>query len=279
MRVVLSIITRQTSDRDENAQEGIMTEDIVNIAVVDDDEISRKVIQNNLMYETGYKTVLFSSGEKFVEYSMKNKVDLVLLDIEMPNLNGMQVYDLIKKIERTKEIPVIFLTGKDDKETVLKCIGKGADGYLVKPVEREKLVAKIKDAINKINAYRTHKVVLMVDDDVEFLKLAKMKLSKYYKVLSVNSGKTAIEYLSDHKVDIILLDYMMPLYDGKNILNILRHRESTKNIPVILITSLRQEEIFKECCNNMPDKVLCKPVNIDELLENIRRFTTSTSGR
>ena len=74
-----------------------MTEDIVNIAVVDDDEISRKVIQNNLMYETGYKTVLFSSGEKFVEYSMKNKVDLVLLDIEMPNLNGLQVYDLIKK--------------------------------------------------------------------------------------------------------------------------------------------------------------------------------------
>ena len=250
-----------------------MAEDIVNIAVVDDDEISRKVIQNNLMYETGYKTVLFSSGEKFVEYSMKNKVDLVLLDIEMPNLDGMQVYDLIKKIESTKEIPVIFLTGKDDKETVLKCIGKGADGYLVKPVLRETLVAKIKESINKINAYRTNKVVLMIDDDVEFLKLAKIKLSRYYKVLTVNSGKTAIEYLSKHHVDVILLDYMMPLYDGKNIMNILRHREVTKKIPIILISSLAQDEIISACCNNMPDKILRKPVKIDELLEYIRKFT------
>ena len=250
-----------------------MVRGIINIAIVDDDEESRQIIERNLLRENGYKTILFSSGEEFLEYAKKNKIDLVLLDIEMPGLNGIQVYDRMKDSGSLSEIPVVFLTGKEDKDTVLRCIGKGADGYLVKPVFRYKLVAKIEDVLGKINAYKANKTILMVDDDPEFLKVAKIKLSKYYKVLTVNSGKTALEYLSTHKVDLVLLDYFMPLYDGKNILNILRHRDATKKLPVIVVSALSEEEIMNACLKNPPDGVVSKPVDMDELLKMIQRFT------
>lgn len=250
-----------------------MVREITNIAIVDDDEESRQIIERNLLRDNNYKTILFSSGEEFLEYAKKDKVDIVLLDIEMPGLNGIQVYDRMKESGALNNIPVIFLTGKEDKDTVLKCIGKGADGYLVKPVFRYKLVEKIEEVLTKINSYKANKTVLMVDDDAEFLKVAKIKLSKYFKVLTVNSGKTALEYLSNHKVDVILLDYFMPLYDGKNILNILRHRETTKNVPVIVVSALSVDEVMNACLKNPPDGVVSKPVNMDELLNMIQRFT------
>ncbi len=252
-----------------------MVRGMINIAIVDDDEEASKEIENNLLRENGYKTILFSSGEEFIEYARKNKVDLVLLDVVMPNLDGMQVFDIMKKDKNLNKIPVIFLSGNDDKDTVLKCIGKGAEGYLVKPVFRYKLVTRIEEALRKVNAYKTVKTVLMIDDDPEFLKFVKLKLSKHYKVLTVNSGKTAIEYLTTHRVDIILLDYMMPLYDGKSILDILHGRENTKKTPVIVMSALPEEDIVKACKGNQPDKILHKPVNVDDLLQNIQSFVDS----
>ena len=113
----------------------------------------------------------------------------------------------------------------EHRNTVLKCIGRGADAYLVKPVLRKTLVAKIEEILKKYDAYKSNKTILMVDDDVEFLKISKAKLSKYYKVLTVNSSKTAMEYLTDHQVDLIVLVYFMPLYDGRSVLTILKKRE------------------------------------------------------
>ncbi len=246
-----------------------MSKKIKNIAVVDDDEVSRVILYKYLILEKQYTTNLYASGEEFLESTTKKIPDLVLLDIEMPGANGIEVFDRMRKIKELENVPVIFLTGKEDRSTVLKCIGRGADGYMVKPVSKTDLKTKMDEVLKRYDDFKANKTVLMVDDDVEFLKISKIKLSKYFKVLTVDSGKTALDYLTSHRVDIIILDYFMPLYDGKNILNILKHRESTKNIPVVMVTALSQEEVITACGDNQPDAIVTKPVDLEELLGKI----------
>ena len=245
--------------------------DYKNIAVVDDDIDTRQIIEKYLVTENGINTFLYSSGPELFEALKYKKIDLILLDIEMPVMTGIQVFDKLKS-SGYSNIPVIFLTGKEDRNTVLKCIGKGADGYMVKPVFKFPLLSKIKEVFNKYDEYKSDSTILMIDDDVEFLQIANAKLSKYHKVLTVNSGKTALDYLTSHKVDLIILDYFMPLYDGNNILKILKQRETTKKIPIIMVTALEYDEVMSVCGKNPPDNVLTKPVNMEELLLNIQEM-------
>lgn len=244
---------------------------IKNIAIVDDDMDARLILERYLLDEAGYNVMTFSSGEELLKGLSQKKIDLILLDIEMPGLNGIDTYDSIKSSEN-KDIPVVFLTGKEDRPTVLRCIGKGADGYLIKPVSKEMLIEKINEVMEKYDKYKSNFTILMIDDDVDFLKIAKIKLSKYHKVLTVNSGKTALDYLISHKVDLIILDFFMPLYDGGSIMNILKSRESTRNIPVILVTALPYDEAVAACSKNVPEEIMSKPVDMEQLLRNIQRL-------
>ena len=245
---------------------------IKNIAIVDDDEGTRRILAKYLADEPEFKTTLFSSGNELLEYMEENVPDAILLDIEMPGISGIHTFDKLRDNGSWADVPVIFLTGKEDKSTVLKCIGKGADAYIVKPVSKDNLINKIKEVLERLREFKRDKVILMVDDDAEFLKIAKIKLSRYFKVLTVNSGKTALDYLSSHKVDLIILDYFMPLYDGNSILNILKHRKNTADIPVIMVSSLKREEIMIACGNNPPDGAVTKPVNMEDLLTIIRKM-------
>lgn len=240
-----------------------------NIAVVDDDDGARFIMEKYLESEERYDVKFFASGEEFMKYLTLKTPDLVLLDISMPGMDGIEVFECMKENKAWNEIPVIFLTGMEDQTTVLKCIGKGADAYLVKPVLRKRLVTKIEEIFDKYKEYKSDKTILMIDDDVEFLKIAKIKLSKYYRILTVNSAKTAFDYLTNHTVDLVISDYFMPLYDGKSVLNILKKREGTKNIPIIIVSALPKDEVTMACAKLLPDGILSKPVVIDDILAMI----------
>ena len=94
-------------------------------------------------------------------------------------------------------------------------------------------------------------------------------MSKFYKVLTVNSSKTAIEYLASHQVDLIILDYCMPLYDGKSVLTILRKRENTKNTPVIIASAVPRDEVEEAFQALKVDGIVTKPVDLNYLLSLI----------
>lgn len=113
------------------------------------------------------------------------------------------------------------------------------------------------------------KHILIIDDDVNMLKLLRMFLSDDYQVTIVDSGKQALEFIVRHTPDLILLDYMMPLFDGPHILEIIRKREETKAVPVLFLTSVTEKDKILECLAHNPQGYLIKPISREELLQRV----------
>lgn len=113
------------------------------------------------------------------------------------------------------------------------------------------------------------KHILIVDDDINMLKLLRLFLADDYQVTIVDSGKKALEFILNHTPDLLLLDYMMPLFDGPHLLEIIRKREQTKNIPALFLTSVTEKDKIIQCLAYNPQGYLIKPISREDLLQRV----------
>ncbi len=113
------------------------------------------------------------------------------------------------------------------------------------------------------------KNILVVDDDKEMLKTLRLFLMDEYQVTIVDNGRQAIEYIVKHTPDLILLDYMMPLFDGPHVLEIIRKREASRRVPVIFLTAVSERDQILKCLQLKPQGYIIKPVAQDELLARV----------
>ena len=111
------------------------------ILVVDDDPQYLTLVREWLK-ET-YKVTMANSGMQAIRWLAKNKVDLILLDHEMPVTSGPQVLEMLRSDSDTSSIPVIFLTGKGDKESVMKVVALKPEGYFLKGIQKDELLEKL----------------------------------------------------------------------------------------------------------------------------------------
>jgi len=239
------------------------------VLIVDDDPEVLEVMKNYLIEDCRVATVM--GGRQAIEYVQRNHVDVILLDVEMPIMDGFRTLELLRNMSECINVPIILVTGRNDRYTVLNSLCKGVDGYLVKPVNKETVLSKINEVIRHKNIERNKKTVLAIDDDMAYLKLIRRYLSDTYNVVMINSAKLAMEYLFKNIPDIILLDYQMPLYSGSTVMNMLQKHPDTQNIPVIILTGCSDVEAVKECILLNPAAYLVKPVTKEILNETIEK--------
>lgn len=113
------------------------------ILVVDDDPQYLTLVREWLK-ET-YKVTMANSGMQAIRWLAKNKVDLILLDHEMPVTSGPQILEMLRSDSDTSSIPVIFLTGKGDKESVMKVVALKPEGYFLKGIQKDELLEKLEE--------------------------------------------------------------------------------------------------------------------------------------
>ena len=111
------------------------------ILIIDDDGTMLRMMRTWLSVK--YHVYMASSGKIALSFLAKNPIDLVLLDYEMPGMDGATVLKEIRNTPAYKDIPVIFLTAKDDKESVMKVVGLKPEKYLLKSMPKEKLTNAI----------------------------------------------------------------------------------------------------------------------------------------
>ena len=115
------------------------------VLVADDDPGVRKLVEYNLSLE-GYEVIAVSGGKEALRRAQNETPDLVLLDVMMPDLNGLRV---CQSLRASSQMPIIMLTAKTEEESILKGFGLGADDYVAKPFSSEELMARVKAVLRR----------------------------------------------------------------------------------------------------------------------------------
>ena len=120
-----------------------MTDETCHILVVDDSISARELI-NQYLSGSNIKAAFVENGPLAIKKAKSNPFDLILLDVHLPDIDGIEVCRMLKSDKRTKNIPVIFVTIVSDKKSLVEGFQAGAVDYLTKPFEKEELLARIK---------------------------------------------------------------------------------------------------------------------------------------
>jgi two-component system phosphate regulon response regulator PhoB len=121
------------------------------VLIVEDDEDIQELIAYNLSRE-GFKTTITGSGEDALKKVRSERIDVVILDLMLPGMDGLDVCRSLKKDEKTASVPVIMLTAKGEESDIVTGLELGADDYIVKPFSPKILVARIKTVLRRKSA-------------------------------------------------------------------------------------------------------------------------------
>lgn len=123
-----------------------MTAYSVRLLVVDDSELSREFLARRLARK-GFETETAESGSKALAFIEQTKVDLVLLDVQMPDMSGLEVLRRIRKTYPPERLPVVMVTGSEEDRDVSEALHLGANAYVLKHVDLQSIVTTIHSLI------------------------------------------------------------------------------------------------------------------------------------
>ncbi len=175
------------------------------ILIVEDEEKIARFIELELIHE-GYEIIKTNNGRSGLEIAEKGDVDLIILDIMLPQLNGLEV---LRRLRKTSDIPVIMLTARDAVMDKVSGLDAGADDYVTKPFAIEELLARIRTALKK------RVVTIKKDTDVikcGLLSLDKMRHRVTYDDIEIeltNREFTLLQILMENKNIVLNRDTLM----------------------------------------------------------------------
>nr|HID14094.1 response regulator [Anaerolineae bacterium] len=205
---------------------------------VDDDEGVITLFRRYLGKQ-GYQVIGLTDSTLVVEKARQLQPFAITLDVLMPRKDGWQVIEELKTDPDTRRIPVIMCTILSERERGLSL---GATDYLVKPIIEQDLLA----ALERLDREAGYHRVLVVDDQPEDRNLLRRMIESQegYEVVEAAGGQEAIALVRQARPHIIILDLLMPEVDGFAVLEVVKADETTRSIPIIVVTAkdLSQEE-------------------------------------
>lgn len=237
------------------------------ILVVDDDHLSMKMTEQ-ILKGFSFEVLTANSGESCLDVLRRSQVDLVLLDVEMPGLNGLDTLRLIRAEEKIRSTKVVFLTGTIDGERKRIVQSLGALDFIQKPI----LPVSLVEQISKVFRETSRQCVLVVDDDNMNLRFAQRMLGSYYDVSCVSSGKAALEYLKTSTPALALLGLHMPEMNGFQLLEQIRLLPDGDKLPVVFLTADNDRETEIQVFKAGALDYIQKPFVADVLLHRLNRI-------
>ena len=140
-----------------------------------------------------------------------------------------------------------------------------------RPIDVKEVVAQMDEYI-KTNGKHTKKKILVVDDSGVMLRNVKGWLEDYYQVTLANSGTMAIKFLSTNRPDLVLLDYEMPVLNGKQVLEMIRSEAEFSDIPVMFLTSKNDRETINQVLGLKPEGYILKTTKPEQIIQMINEF-------
>ena len=224
-----------------------------------------------------------------VQYSVENTNQaLGMIKVFEPSIviiSLVGIYDIDKELFLTlrhdfKQIPVITIGTESERKDILSYYDEGQFSHLIRPIDNADVLDEVcrRLSIEKKRlqaqpsfAHDDRKTVLVVDDNAAVLRGIKAMLEDRYTVMLANSGMQALKSIGKKHPDVILLDYEMPICDGRQTLEMIRADEEISDIPVIFLTGVNSREHIEAVIKLKPAGYLLKPAVAEKLIANIEK--------
>lgn len=247
---------------------------------------------NNIVVITYQFSVVVKSMEKgltdrnFNVTLLEDKIDKISAVMEKTDVFLLYLPDSMYDDEkRLKNLVLICDTLKDgdrrmilignvrNQESFMKVVPALRDyTWLDRPVDMKLLIHEIENEAKAVEESKAMKKLLIIDDDESYARMVSQWLKNIYKVEIVTDGMKGISYLTNHSVDLILLDYEMPVLDGPKILEMLRAHSETASIPVMFLTGIGTRESIARVMAFNPQGYILKSTTREQLLSNLKSF-------
>lgn len=250
---------------------------------IDDNELNRRITQKMLSNE-GINVLLAENGYEGLTY-LKNeeRIDIILLDVHMPTINGFETAEKIKELFGDKFLILMF-TSVDIRSDIEKIHELGVADYIVKPAIKKELLNKIKETINNKTSQKIQKdlteiieietdckkILIAEDNPINMNVITKMIHSiGDYQLILASDGQEAVDLFEKEKPSIIFMDIQMPFMNGFEAYEKISKIIISKNIKkpkVIAMTAYAMEKDKEKCLDAGMDSYIAKPFKRDDIL-------------
>jgi two-component system cell cycle response regulator len=261
------------------------------ILVIEDNAYNMKLVRS-LLQIGGYEIIEAHTAEAGLELARQYSPDLILMDIQLPGMDGLSATRQIQTDPKLKKIPVLALTAYAMKGDEQKVLDAGCVGYVSKPLDTRAFLPTLLTLLPTTPDRRNPTIpesqpepvsmdihqdifyanrILIVDDDPLNVKLLKAKLSEQtFITIEAFNGRECLDKAKSENPDLILLDLMMPGLDGFQVTRRLKKDPITRDIPIIHVTALNSCKDKVMAMDAGADEFLNKPIHTVELLTRIR---------
>jgi two-component system, sensor histidine kinase and response regulator len=281
-----------------------LPQDLINVPVlIVDDNFTNRTILEKMIKGFGCNAFAVASGKEAINilksFNELNKpFQLVLLDMQMPEMDGEEVLSRIKSDPALHDTTVIILTSMGQRGDAARLEAMGCNGYLLKPVRQKELFGALLNILGRRNQPEgakgesslitrhslkeqqrgiTH--ILLAEDNPTNQKLAIRLLQKAgYPVDVASTGKEAIAAVQNKKYKLVLMDVQMPEMDGFEATRHIRGLSPEfANLPIIAMTAYAMSGDRERCLEAGMNDYLSKPLNVEELFKLIEKYSDNAS--
>jgi len=265
----------------------------LDVLVVDDNSTNRKILDAMLSHWL-MRPEMASSGEEGLAAlrraaSAGSPFPLVLLDAQMPEMDGFELAEQIKQNPQLAGATIMMLTSAGQRGDAARCRELGIAVYLIKPIRQSELLEAILAALGKSPAKERATVItrhtlrenrrklqiLLAEDNVVNQQLAVRVLEKHGHTVAVAAnGSEALGLLKSSRFDLVLMDVQMPTMDGFQATAAIRKEEeaTAKHVPIIAMTAHAMAGDRERCLAAGMDDYVAKPIKVDDLFEAIEKL-------
>jgi CheY-like chemotaxis protein len=220
----------------------------------------------------GVENVFIHAQIKEIEkYADDMELAILFVSEELEETTEPIVY--LKDIVQDKGLGLILIGDESEYKEMTKVIPERlVTGWYRRPLDIDRLVDKACNYLDENAGEKRKKTVLIVDDDITYMRTVYEWLKGTYHVGMASNGVQAISYLTKNKTDLVLLDYEMPIANGPQVLSMLKNDKETGQIPVMFLTGHGDRESVMSVVGLKPEDYLLKTIDKETLLKKLNRF-------
>jgi putative two-component system response regulator len=241
------------------------------ILIVDDSAIIRKALTKQ-MEVYGARITQTEDGEQAWEVALRDDFDLIITDVEMPNLDGFGLCQRLKGNVRTRGVPVIILSSLDTDKDIEQGFNVGAAAYVSKSEAHLQLNGTI-ERVLKQSRFSRGRCILVVDDSPTIRHLVSKALEEAgFQVVIAENGKQALDRINESRPDLIISDINMPEMDGIEFCKKTHADPSLAVIPFVIMSTNSDRAVMRRLLSWGASGYLVKPFNLEQIVITVERL-------